>query len=72
MDQENYSETTSAMGRVAGVLPQTVVIYCDLGLLDHIRLANGVRLLKPSAAGRVREIYAERIARRGGSKRTAA
>jgi len=71
VNRENYSETTSATARVAGVLPQTVVIYCDLGLLDHIRLANGVRLLKPSAGGRVKEICAERIARRGGSKRTA-
>lgn len=66
---ETYSETTSAIARAADVLPDTVRLYTDLGLLEYVRLQTGVRLLKPSAVQRVREIYAQRMARRGRPKR---
>jgi hypothetical protein len=62
---ENFSETPSKMGRDIGIHPGTVRSYCDEGLVEFLRLANGTRLLKPSAALRIREVYAERIARRG-------
>lgn len=62
---ETYSETTSAIARAADVLPETVRLYSDMGFLEHIRLKSGTRLLKPSAAERVREIYAQRMGNRG-------
>lgn len=69
---EGYSETTNA---IAGAVPcdaGTVRDYCDWGLVEYMRLANGVRLLKPSAVRRVREIRAQRLARRGGRRAKAA
>jgi len=60
-----FTETTTAIARPAQVLPETVRLYANLNLIEHIRLANGTRLFKPSAVQRVREIYAERMARRG-------
>ena len=65
MTAESYSETTGSVARQAGVLAETVRLYGDLGLLECTRLSNGIRLFKPSAAERVREIYTERMARRG-------
>lgn len=62
---ETYSETTSAIARAANVLPDTVRLYTNMGFLEHVRLKSGVRLLKPSAVQRVREIYDQRMARRG-------
>lgn len=68
---EGFTETTNTVARMvnppcdAGTVRQ----YADLGLLECQRLANGVRLFKPSAAARVREIRAERLARRGGDTR---
>lgn len=69
MMEEIFSETTSSLGREAGVLPETVRLYDKLGLIESVRLANGIRLFKPSAAERVRAIYCERMARRGGHPR---
>jgi hypothetical protein len=66
-----YCETTSSMGRLTGVLPETVRAYCDLALVDHVRLANGTRLLKASAAKQIKAIYAERMARRGRARKAA-
>jgi hypothetical protein len=65
-DKESFSQTTNAIAAAVPCDAGTVRDYCDLGLLEHQRLANGVRLLKPSAAQRVREIRAQRLARRGG------
>jgi hypothetical protein len=64
-NSETYSETTSAIAHAADVLPDTVRLYADMGLLEHVRLKSGIRLLKPSAAERVREIYSQRMGNRG-------
>jgi DNA-binding transcriptional MerR regulator len=56
MTAENFSETTSSVARQAGVLAETVRLYGKLGLLECLRLPNGIRLFKPSAADRVRKI----------------
>ena len=68
---ETYCETTGTTARKAGVLPETVRAYADLGLLEFVRIANGMRMFRPDAAERVRKIRAERMARRGGSRRPA-
>lgn len=60
-----HDQTTTAIAREASVLPATVRLYADLGLLDYITSSEGRRLFQKTAAQRVREIYAERMARRG-------
>ncbi len=71
---ESYTETSTQIAQRAGVLSETVRNYDALGLLDSIRLANGVRLFKPSAADLVRQLKIARIANRGnrGRRRKAA
>jgi hypothetical protein len=68
---EQFTETTNTVARAVDPPcdPGTVRDYADLGLLECLRLANGVRLFKPSAAAKVREIRAQRLARRGGDHR---
>ena len=66
MTDDLFTETPAA---VAGAVPcdaGTVRDYCDWGLIEHRRLRNGIRLLKPSAVEEIRRIRAERLARRGG------
>jgi DNA-binding transcriptional MerR regulator len=60
-----YDELIGDLARAAEVAPQTVRIYANLGLLDSIRTASGLRLFRAGQAPRVREIYAERMANRG-------
>jgi hypothetical protein len=71
MDDSAYSVTTGELAREAGITVQVVILYCNLGLLDHIRLANGTRLLRRGQGARVRDIYTERLARRGRHPRVA-
>jgi DNA-binding transcriptional MerR regulator len=67
MSQDSFPLTTNEVAAAVPCDPGTVRAYCDCGLLEHQRLANGMRLLKRSAIDRVREIRAERLARRGGN-----
>ena len=63
---ENYTETSNT---VAGKVPCDAGLvrdYADAGWIECRRLANGVRLFKPSAVQAVRKLRAERLARRGG------
>jgi hypothetical protein len=73
---DQFTETTNTVARAVDPPcdPGTVRDYADQGLIECLRLANGVRLFKPSASERVRQIRAERLARRGGrhTARTAA
>jgi hypothetical protein len=69
MEQEEYSETTGSLARAVPCLPQLVRKYSDAGLVEFKRLSDGTRVYRPSAATRVREILAERLARRGGNRR---
>jgi hypothetical protein len=60
-----YTDTTGSLARQAGVAPPTVRKYADEALLDFVTASNGTRLFREGQAGRVQEIYRERIARRG-------
>jgi DNA-binding transcriptional MerR regulator len=60
-----YTDTISALAREAEVTTPTVGKYARLGLLDYVVASDGTRLFRQGQADRVREIYAERIARRG-------
>lgn len=60
-------------GLVAAKVPcdQGVVRqYADAGWIECRRLANGVRLFRPSSVEKVRRLRAERLARRGKYERT--
>lgn len=65
MDETSYTETTGTTAQKSGAAQGTIVDYCRLGLLDHITLPNGMRLLRSGQEGRVKELYAARIANRG-------
>lgn len=60
-----YDETTGSLARKSEMTVQSVIKYCDLGLLDFIRCSNGSRLLRRGQEVRVREIRASRLANRG-------
>jgi hypothetical protein len=64
--KDDFVETTGSLARKAGVLPETVRAYCDLGLIDCRRAANGVRMFRADAVREVRRILARRLAHRGG------
>jgi hypothetical protein len=49
--------------------PSTYANYCDEGLLDHIRLENGTRLLREGEYRRGVRLYRDRLAKRGGDRR---
>ncbi|MDA8350168.1 MAG: hypothetical protein M0038_15445 [Pseudomonadota bacterium] len=68
---EGYSKTTNAIAAAVPCDSGTVRHYCDWGLIEHQRLANGTRFLKPSAVEGIRKIRAERLARRGGKRQAA-
>ena len=71
MPAEGFTETSGAIARRAEVSPPTVRLYADSGRLPYITASNGTRLFRPEAADEVRKILAERLANRGGHKRTA-
>lgn len=61
----DYIDTTSQLAREAGVSQPTIRLYGDMDLLDFKVASNGIRLHRTGQAPRVREIYRERMARRG-------
>jgi DNA-binding transcriptional MerR regulator len=65
---DGFTETTGSLARLAGVLPETVRAYGDLGLIECQRTANGVRMFRANAAEQVKKIVKERLARRGGRR----
>jgi hypothetical protein len=69
---EIFTETTNTIAASVPCNPATVRSYSDWGLIEHRRLANGVRLFKRSAIERVRKLRAERLAHRGGRRRAEA
>lgn len=71
MSAEGYTETSGAVARRAGVSPPTVRLYADAGRLEYVTASNGTRLFRPDAAEEVKKILAERLANRGGHRRTA-
>jgi hypothetical protein len=71
---EQFTESTNAVARAVDPPcdPGLVRVYADMGLIECLRLANGVRLFKPSTAAQVARIRTERLARRGGRRVAAA
>lgn len=65
MAAKDFTDTTGSLAREAGCATPTVRLYADEGLLDFVRSASGVRLFRAGQADRVRQLYAERVARRG-------
>lgn len=61
----DFTETSTSLAQKAGVSAETVRRYADLGLLEFRVAADGTRLFSAEGAGRVSEIYADRIANRG-------
>lgn len=61
----NYDQTTGTLAREARVSPPTVALYAKHGWLDFITAANGVRLFPKSQVEKVRQIYRERMEKRG-------
>jgi DNA-binding transcriptional MerR regulator len=58
-------QTTGALAREADVSAPTVRLYADLELIKYTVDSRGNRLFEPGTAAKVREIYAERMGRRG-------
>jgi hypothetical protein len=69
-ERENFCMTTSAIA--AAVNPpcaaETVRLYADEGWVECLRLPNGTRLFKPSAAAEIRSVLTQRMANRGGDR----
>jgi DNA-binding transcriptional MerR regulator len=61
----DFIETTTSLARTAGLAPETVRRYADMGLIEFRIASDGTRLFRAAIADRVREIYANRIANRG-------
>jgi hypothetical protein len=66
---ENFSETSNTIAAKVPCDASTVRDYADAGWIECRRLANGIRLFKPSAVNSIRKLRAERLARRGGDTR---
>ena len=64
-DAALYTDTTGELARLAKVTQPTVRQYAAAGLLDFILASDGTRLFRKGQAGKVREIYFERMGRRG-------
>lgn len=62
---DRFTDTTGSLARQAGVTVPTVRLYADLKMLDYVTASNGTRLFREGQADRVRQIYGERMARRG-------
>ena len=66
MADQAFTETVATVAKAEGT-PSVVTLraYCDMGLLPHIRDANGRRLLRQDAAEIARRVYADRLKLRG-------
>lgn len=61
-----FDQTVASVAKAPGTpSANTLRLYCNLGLLPHIRDANGRRLLRADAAEIARRVYAGRLERRG-------
>jgi len=60
----DYTETSGDVARRAGVSQVLVQQYARKGLLEFVELANGTRLFRASAADQVRQLKADRLAKR--------
>ena len=65
-DDDPFEVTSGGLARGAGLDADTARSYGDLGLLDMIRLDNGVRLFRRSAIEKARKLREDRVHRRGG------
>jgi DNA-binding transcriptional MerR regulator len=60
-----YTKTIAEIGEASGLAGNTLRLYCDLGLIPCHRLANGMRLFAPDAAEKAKQVFAQRMARKG-------
>lgn len=58
---ESFNETTGTIARAAGVLPDLVRKYANLGLLEFRQLPDRTRVFRASAADTVRELKVKRM-----------
>lgn len=71
MADDPFTQTSNDLARAVPCDPGTIRDYADSGLIECHRLASGIRLFQASAAEQVRQIRTERLARRGGNRRSA-
>ena len=62
---DEFTETSTEIGRRAGVTGVTVTKYSRLGLLEFRQASDGTRLYRASEADLVKRIYARRMANMG-------
>jgi hypothetical protein len=68
--KSEYTETVSSVAKAPGVPgARTLRGYCDMGLLPYVLDANGRRLLRSDAKVIAARVYAERLRRRGKSRK---
>jgi DNA-binding transcriptional MerR regulator len=60
-----YSKTMGEIRDATGLAGNTLRLYCDLGLIPCHRLANGMRLFAPDAVEKAKQVFAQRMARKG-------
>jgi DNA-binding transcriptional MerR regulator len=65
MTDDDFCLTTGSVAAKAHCDQGIVRTYADAGWIECRRLANGVRLFRPSAIEKVRRLRAERLSRRG-------
>lgn len=68
--KDEFVETTGSIARGALCGQAFVARCCAAGLVEFVVLPNGIRLLRPSAVNRIKELKAKSIARRGRLQRT--
>jgi DNA-binding transcriptional MerR regulator len=61
---DEYTLTSTDIGRKALVTAATVTKYARAGLLEYRTASDGTRLYRASDADRVREIFTRRMSRR--------
>ncbi len=70
MDGTRFTLTSRAVSAAADCAPQYVGKLASLDLVPHLIASDGTRLFSDEAAGIVRRIKAERLARRGCKRST--
>jgi len=66
-----FTETTRAISVLADCTQQYVGELARAGLVDHVVASDGTRLFQRQSADVVRQIKAQRLAKRGAHRRVA-
>jgi hypothetical protein len=70
--QDEFCETVNSIARRVPCQAATVRRYANFGWIESRRLSNGMLVLKPSAADKVRKLRAQRLAKWGDGSRALA